>query len=147
MEASNPNDFMAYALEEAKVAKAENELPFGAVVVKDGNVVGRGHCEEVRLHTVLAHAELSAINEACLNLKTNKLSDCTIYCTNEPCVMCAAAIFQAKVPRVVIGASRKDLSLLRDRDIDIETLAKDSGYEIQIANGVMRENVLRLFEN
>ena len=138
-------DFMSEALKQAKLAGRDGELPFGAVVVKDGVVISRGRCREAKQKTVLAHAELEAVDKACKRLGTNKLRDCVIYCTNEPCPMCAAAIFQAKIPHVVIGASRGDLSFLRPREIDIQVLADDSGYEINIVRDVMKQDVVELF--
>lgn len=137
---------MQTALEEARAAKADGELPFGAVVVCKGEIVGRGRCREAHAKTVLAHAELEALHTACDILETTDLSDCTIYCTNEPCPMCAAAIFQAKIPHVIIGASRSDIPSLRPRTIDIQALADDSGYPITITRGIAKEKVLSLFE-
>ena len=96
--------------------------------------------------SVLSHAETKAVDEACRKLGTNKLDTCTIYCTNEPCLMCSAAIFQAKIPRVVIGAIRTDLrGLLRERKIRIYELAKDSGYDIDIVSGILGKEVVELF--
>lgn len=139
--------YMRQALEQARQAKDDDELPFGAVVVRGGKVVAVGRCREAKQKTVLAHAELEAVDKACRTLGTNKLSDCTIYCTNEPCPMCAAAIFQAKIPNVVIGASRGDLSFLRPRTIGIAELANDSGYDINITRDVMKQDVLKLFSD
>lgn len=136
---------MQEAIDQAKNARANGELPFGAVVVKDGQVIARGRCREAKLQTVLAHAELEAVDGACKSLGTNRLADCTIYCTNEPCPMCAAAIFQAKIPTVVIGASRSDSPFLRPRSIDIQALADDSGYDIEIVRDVLKSEVLELF--
>ena len=138
-------NFMAEALKQSKLAAKDNELPFGAVVVKDGVIISRGRCREAKRRTVLAHAEAEAVDKACRKLGTNKLKDCTIYCTNEPCPMCAAAIFQAKIPHVVIGASRGDLTFLRPREIDIQVLADDSGYEIKIIRGILKQDVVDLF--
>ena len=138
--------YMQDALALAKQAKQDEELPFGAVVVYENHIVGQGRCQERKLSTVLAHAEAEAVNEACKTLETTKLSDCIIYCTNEPCVMCAAAIFQAKIPRVVIGASRKDIKILRARNIEIDALARDSGYAIEIVRGVLKDKVIGLFK-
>lgn len=137
--------FMAEALKQSELASRDGELPFGAVVVKDGVIVSRGRCREVKRKTVLAHAELEAVDKACRKLSRNKLKDCVIYCTNEPCPMCAAAIFQAKIPHVVIGASREDLGFLRPREIDIQVLADDSGYEIKIVRDVLKQDVVDLF--
>lgn len=141
----NHPPFMQQALKQAKRAKKDGELPFGAVIVQNGVVVAQGRCREAKRSSVLAHAEAEAVDRACRKLGTTKLSDCTIYCTNEPCPMCAAAIFQAKVPVVVIGASRSDLPFLRPRTIDIQALANDSGYDITIIRGVMKQAVLELF--
>jgi len=137
--------FMQQALHQAKLAARDGELPFGAVVVKDNQVISVGRCREAKRKTVLAHAEAEAIDKACRTLGTNKLTDCIIYCTNEPCPMCAAAIFQAKVPLVVIGASRADLSFLRPRAIDIQALAEDSGYAITIVRDILKPHVIELF--
>lgn len=138
-------DFMAEALKQSKLASKDGELPFGAVVVRDGVIISRGRCREAKRKTVLAHAEAEAVDKACRKLGTNKLKDCVIYCTNEPCPMCAAAIFQAKIPHVVIGASRDDLGFLRPREIDIQVLADDSGYEIKIVRDVLKQDVVDLF--
>lgn len=137
--------FMKAALEQGSLAKQDSERPFGAVVVRNGEIIATGRCREDRLQTVLAHAETEAVDNACKTLGTNNLSDCTIYSTNEPCPMCSAVIFQAKIPRVVIGASREDLPFLRPRQIGTQTLADDSGYDITIIRDVCRREVLELF--
>jgi tRNA(adenine34) deaminase len=136
---------MELAIQQALQAFEAGELPFGAVVVRDGKVVSRGRCEERGRSSVLAHAEALAIDRACRKLATTNLADCTIYCTNEPCAMCAAAIFQAKVRRVVIGASRKDLTFLRSRTIDLVLLANDSGFQVEIIRDVSKEQILAIF--
>jgi len=136
---------MTEALKQSRLAAKDGELPFGAVVVQNGMIISRGRCRETKRKTVLAHAEAEAVDRACRKLATNKLQDCIIYCTNEPCPMCAAAIFQAKIPHVVIGASREDLSFLRPREVDIQVLADDSGYEIKILRDVMKKEIVDLF--
>lgn len=139
-------DFIREAIEEAKFAKASGEWPFGAVIVRDGKIIARAACTETGTKNVLGHAELQAINAACIALATNNLSDCTIYGTNEPCLMCAAAIFQAKIPRVVFSLSRTDLPhLLRERKLRIDDLATDVGYDVKIERGILKEDVLKLF--
>lgn len=144
---STDQAYMQLAIEEALRAKANGELPIGAVVVSETGVVARNRCSETHDKTVLAHAELHAVNDACRALGRNDLGDCTIYCTNEPCLMCAAAIFQAKIARVVFGVARSDLPrIFRTRKLRIRDLAVDSGYVPQIVEGVMRDEVLPLFE-
>ncbi len=140
-------NFMTSAIEEARIAKASGDLPFGAVVARNGEIISKGHAENNTIGDVTDHAEMSAIRQACKILNKNNLSDCVIYCTNEPCVMCAAAIFQAGISQVVIGASRSDLAdLLRPRKITIDDRASDSSYEIEIIRGILKEDVVSLFK-
>ncbi len=97
--------FMDQALELAREAAAEGEVPVGCVIVRKGQVVGRGRNRREGDKSALAHAELEAIGEACRELGGWRLWECTLYVTLEPCPMCAGAIINARIPRVVFGAS------------------------------------------
>ena len=97
--------FMAMALELAKEAFDAGEVPVGCVVVRDGQVVGTGRNRREQDKNALCHAEIEAINEACRKLGGWRLWECTLYVTLEPCPMCAGAIINARIPRVVYGAS------------------------------------------
>lgn len=145
----NTNEkYMLLALKEAKKAKARGDWPFGAVVVKDGKVIGKGHVTDKSDGDVTDHAELIALRDACRNLKTNNLEGCIIYSSNEPCMMCAAGIFQANIGEVYIGVSRDDLPhLLRSRKLRIEDLAQDSGHDIKIQRGLLKDHILPLFDD
>ncbi len=96
---------MREALAEAKKAWAVGEVPIGAVVVKDGAIVGRGYNQPISSHDPSAHAEIMALRDAAKNLGNYRLTDTTLYVTFEPCVMCAGALFHARVKRVVFGAA------------------------------------------
>ena len=96
--------FMALAIEEAKKAFDKKEVPIGAVIVKDGEVIARAHNLKETLNNAIYHAEILAIKDACDFLGTWRLTGCTIYVTIEPCPMCAGAILQSRIKRVVIGA-------------------------------------------
>ena len=96
--------FMHHALRLATHAREEGEVPVGAVVVKDGAVVGRGFNAPVTSSDPTAHAEIRALREAARNLANYRLSGCTLYVTLEPCAMCAGAIMHARVARLVYGA-------------------------------------------
>src|SRR5216117_356753 len=95
---------MAVALEEARRAASIGEVPVGAAVLRDGTMVVRAHNETVGRRDPTAHAELLAVQRALSLLHTDRLSDCTLYVTLEPCTQCAGAIVLAKVGRVVFGA-------------------------------------------
>jgi tRNA(adenine34) deaminase len=95
---------MAAALDQARHAASAGEVPVGAVVFRDGAVVARAHNESVARHDPTAHAELLAVQQALALLRTDRLTDSTLYVTLEPCAQCAGAIVLAKVGRVVFGA-------------------------------------------
>ena len=96
-------EFMRLALAQAIEAERQNEVPVGAVMVAEGRVVGRGYNQRESRHNPLCHAEISAIDEAAKQLGKWRLSDCTMYVTLEPCIMCVGAILQARVKKLVFG--------------------------------------------
>ena len=100
-----PQEYMQQALELAREAAAEGEVPVGAVVVHGDTVVGIGRNRRECGKNALAHAELEAINQACRTLGGWRLSGCDLYVTLEPCPMCAGAIINARIDRVFFGAS------------------------------------------
>ncbi len=96
--------FMRAALDEAEKARALGEVPIGAVIVRNGEIVSAAHNLRETDKNAAAHAELLAIERACEALSTWRLSDCTLYVTLEPCPMCAGAIINARIRRVVFGS-------------------------------------------
>ena len=96
--------FMEEALALAREAFADGEVPVGCVITKGAQIVGRGRNRREKGKSALAHAELEAIDEACRTLGGWRLWECTLYVTLEPCPMCAGAIINARIPRVVYGA-------------------------------------------
>jgi tRNA(adenine34) deaminase len=97
--------FMGEALAQARLAEQAGEVPVGAVLVKDGEIVGRGFNAPISRHDPSAHAEMMALRDAAQRLGNYRLVDCELYVTLEPCLMCAGAIMHARVARVVYGAS------------------------------------------
>ena len=95
---------MRLALREAEVALEEGEVPVGAVIVKSGRIIGRGHNQRETLNDPTAHAEMIAITQAAASLESWRLLDADLYVTLEPCTMCAGAIVLARLRRVVFGA-------------------------------------------
>ena len=96
--------YMDEALKLAREAAAEGEVPVGCVIVRKGEIVARGRNRRETDKTALGHGEIEAIGDACRNLGGWRLWDCTLYVTLEPCPMCAGAIINARIPRVVYGA-------------------------------------------
>lgn len=99
--------FMKRAIELAKIAAKQGEVPVGAVVVKDGKIVGEGYNKRELEKNALYHAETEAINNACKNLNGWRLWQCDLYVTLEPCPMCTGAIINSRIKRVVFGAYDK----------------------------------------
>jgi tRNA(adenine34) deaminase len=102
--AASDEDFMAAALALAREAQARGEVPVGAVVVKDGAIIGRGGNAPIAGSDPTAHAEIAALREAASALGNYRLPGCDLYVTIEPCAMCAGAILHARIARLVFGA-------------------------------------------
>ena len=104
---SNSIKFMNEAIFEAKKALEFNEVPIGAIIVKNGIIIGRGHNSRESEELSIAHAEINAIKQASVTLGSWRLTDCDMYVTIEPCPMCTGAIYQSRIKRIFFGA--KDL--------------------------------------
>ena len=104
-EIQKDEQYMRRALDEARQALEEGEIPIGAVVVAKGRIISRAHNQTETLNDVTAHAEMLAITAAANALGGKYLTDCTLYVTVEPCPMCAGAIGWAQVPRIVYGTA------------------------------------------
>lgn len=98
------SEFMSRALDLAQQAQAAGEVPVGAIVVKDGIIVGRGYNQPISGHDPTAHAEIMALRDAARTVGNYRLTECELYVTLEPCVMCAGAIMHARIARVIYGA-------------------------------------------
>lgn len=102
---SQPHEYwMRFALREAERAFDADEVPIGCVIVKDGKVIAKGHNQTEQLSDPTAHAEMIAITSACATIESKFLNGCTLYVTLEPCPMCAGAIVNSRVERVIFGA-------------------------------------------
>lgn len=126
------NKFMEIALNEAKKAYVKREVPVGAVIVKDDVVISKAYNLRESRNTSLAHAEILAIEKACKKLKSWRLDGCTMYVTLEPCLMCAGAITQSRIKKVIIGALDEKNGVVESiaNVFDIKTTTKVE-YELQ----------------
>ena len=137
----NDTTFMDQALALAAEAAAEGEVPVGCVIVRQGQIVGRGRNRRETGKTALGHAEIEAIADACRNLGGWRLWDGTLYVTLEPCPMCAGAIINARIPRVVYGAADKKAgSCVSVCDL----FAMDYNHHPEVLRGVREEECAAL---
>jgi tRNA(adenine34) deaminase len=141
-----PEDFMREALAEARAAGTAGEVPVGAVLELGGQIVGRGANSPIARHDPTAHAEMLAIREAAARIGNYRLTGATLYCTLEPCVMCAGALVTARIQRLVFGARDLRFGGVRSkfRLADSELL----NHTVEIVEGVLAVDcveVLRAF--
>ena len=133
--------FMEEALKLAAEAAADGEVPVGCVIVRNGKIVGRGkNCRETG-KTALGHAEVQAIADACANLGGWRLWECTLYVTLEPCPMCAGAIINARIPRVVFGAADKKCGACGSV---CDLFSMNFNHHPQVESGVMAQESSQL---
>jgi len=123
------SSFMNRAIELAKIAANKGEVPVGAVIVKDGKIIGEGYNMREQKKNALSHAETEAINAACKTLGDWRLDNCTIYVTLEPCPMCAGAIINARISEVVFGAYDRQMGCM-DSVTNIAALPFSAGTTV-----------------
>ena len=136
--------YMKAALKQAEKALAIGEVPIGAVIVENGRIIGRGYNRRNTDHTTLAHAEITAIRKANKKVGDWRLEGCTLYVTLEPCQMCAGALVQSRIDRVVIGApSFKSgcggtlMNILQNNEFN---------HQVEIETGVMLEECTAILQ-
>jgi tRNA(adenine34) deaminase len=143
---SGPDElWMQEALREAEHARALGEVPVGAVVVRNGTIVGRGHNRPISNCDPTAHAEILALRDAAHAVNNYRLGDCTLYVTIEPCAMCAAAITHARIARLVYGSDdlkaggvRSTLQVLNHRN---------ANHVVQVTAGVLAAKAMELLQS
>jgi tRNA(adenine34) deaminase len=135
--------FMRLALEQAALAQARGEVPVGAVVVRHGQVVGRGHNQPIAANDPTAHAEILALREAARSLASYRLVGASLYATVEPCLMCVGAIVHARVARVVYGVADPKGGAVRSL-LDPDALPLNHRFEA--ASGVLEAECRELLQ-
>jgi len=134
--------FMKAALKEAKKAVRKGEVPVGAVVVKDGKVIGRGHNLTESKQSALTHAEMMALSKAAKKLKSWRLNDCDLYVTLEPCTMCGGAIVLSRIRNLVYGTTDPKAGAVEStaRVLDNPKL----NHRVQMTGGILKEECSRI---
>ncbi len=135
---------MKEAILEAQKAYAIGEVPIGAVVVRYGEIVGRGHNQRETAKRAIAHAEILAIEDACKNLNGWRLIDCDLYVTLEPCIMCGGAIYQSRIINLVYGA--KDIK--SGAFGSLYNFAEDTrlNHQVKVQSGVLEAECSQLIK-
>ena len=137
--------YMKEALKEAKKASKIGEVPIGCVIVQNDTIIARGYNKRHTSKNAIMHAEVIAINKACKALNKWILDDCTIYVTLEPCPMCAGAILQARMKRVVFGASEPKFGACGS----ITNILNNPqfNHQVEITSGIMQTESQQLLQN
>lgn len=136
--------FMQLAISEAKKAATENEVPVGAVIVKDGVVLAAAHNMREQKQNALSHAEIEAINSACKKLGSWRLDGCEMYVTLEPCPMCTGAIINARIKTVIFGAFDKNAGCM---DSVINLCDYPLGHKVEVYAGICEDECQKLLQD
>lgn len=129
--------YMKEAIKQARKAEALGEVPIGCVIVRGDKIIARGYNRRVTDKSTLAHAEIAAIKKACRKVGDWRLEDCTLYVTLEPCPMCAGAIVQARIPRLVMGCMNPKAGCAGSV---LDMMHQDGfNHRVDVTSGVMGE--------
>ena len=143
----NTNPYMKLAIQEAKTGITKGHGgPFGAVIVKDGVIIGKGHNQVLKNNDPTCHGEIMAIHKACKTIGSFDLSGCELYTTGEPCPMCMAAILWANISKVYYGCNIADTEKIGFRDSIFYNFQNDVEARRNFAKELDREDCLKLYE-
>lgn len=137
-------EFMLKAIDLAKRARSENEVPIGAVIVKDNKIIGAGYNKRENSKNALSHAEIIAINEACENISNFRLENADIYVTLEPCAMCAGAIVNARLKNLYFGAFDKRFGAVGSK---LNVLDSGLNYKVNFSGGYFEEQIVKMMQD
>ncbi|MBA2654911.1 MAG: tRNA adenosine(34) deaminase TadA [Gammaproteobacteria bacterium] len=136
--------WLQYALDLAKKAANQNEVPVGAVVVLNNEVIGEGYNQPITLKDPTAHAEIIALRDAAKNVGNYRLNDTTLYVTLEPCVMCAGSLIHARIKRLVFGAHDLKAGAIESQ---IQLLSMKSNHQVAWQGGLMAPECLLVLQD
>lgn len=138
------NYYMNVALKQAQKAYNNNEVPVGAVIVHDGKIISKSYNKRQKNHDVLGHAEIGAINKATKKLKTWILEGATLYVTLEPCLMCAGAILQARIKRVVYATTEPKFGVVESK---MKIFDEKFNHKVEVTSGICQEQSSEMLRN
>lgn len=141
----NDLKYMNEALKEARKAYQKKEIPVGAVIVFQDKIIARAHNTRMSEKQVFTHAEIKAINKACKKMNSWVLEDCTIYVTLEPCLMCAGALLQSRIKRIVYGALEPKHGAIESIDNVLNN--PKLNHHVELTSGIMQKESSELLKN
>jgi len=139
------NSFMEEALIEAKKALKKGEVPVGAVVVLEENIIGRGYNQPITKNDPTAHAEIMALKDAAMNLKNYRLKNALVYTTLEPCLMCAGALVHARIKKLIYSASDPKSGVIESNGNLMQSTFLN--HKISYEGGILKEESSEILKN
>ena len=136
--------WMNLAIEQAKKAQDEDEVPVGAVLVKDGLLIAKAHNQPISTNDATAHAEIQVLRKAGIKLQNYRLTDCTLYVTLEPCAMCLGAMMHARITRIVYGTNDQKTGACGSSENLIK--ANCFNHKILLTNGILDDECKKLLK-
>ncbi len=136
--------YMEKALELAKYAKTQNEVPVGAIIVQKGVIIGSGYNQMIKMQDPTAHAEILAIKEASSKLKNYRLQDCDLYTTIEPCLMCMGAILHSRIKKIYFGVYDEKFGAIFSRT---KVLEHGYNHKIELESGVLKKECKEIIQS
>ncbi len=137
-------NFMYEALNEAKKALEKGEVPVGAVIVKDGEIIAKGRNMREEKQNALSHAEIEAINEACKKLNSWRLDGCEMYVTLEPCPMCAGAIINSRIKTLIFGAFDSKMGSI---DSVVNLCDYPYNHKVEVYGGICEDECVKIMKD
>lgn len=137
--------YMKEALKEAKKAYLNDDVPVGAIIVKNNKIIARAYNKKQKNGIATEHAEILAINKACKKLKTWRLNDCTMYISLEPCLMCAGAIIQSRISKIVYACKNEKFGYVNSIDSVLNN--KKNNHQVIIETGLLHSESQKLLRS
>jgi tRNA(adenine34) deaminase len=144
MRNTNDEQFMKFAIEQAGIAEENGDVPIGAVIVHNGQIIGKAYNQREQLQDPTAHAEIIALTQAAAALESWRLEDCTMYVTLEPCPMCAGALVLARIDRLVYGCNDPKTGAVKS----LYNIVTDGrlNHRIEVTGGVLADQCSKLLQ-
>lgn len=136
--------YMDLALKEAQKSYKNGDVPVGAIIVKNNKVIARAHNQKEKKKIATYHAEILVIQKACKKLKTWYLNDCELYVTMEPCLMCAGAILQSRISKLVYSTNNEKFGYISSVD---SILNQKNNHRVEIIDGIRKEESQKILMN